>query len=232
VEPIPPILEVETSAGDWITLNVSMGLPAGKTKTILCDLRNRLPSGARRLRLTTTYQVRWDRIVLAQYQDLDTTRVQRLRFDGAQLEWRGFSEIKSRAEGHPSTPDYGNVSDQPPWYTAVKGWYTRYGDVASLIAQPDDKLVLLNGGDVLTLHADAAKLTPIPRGMVRTFLLSSVGWDKEGDPNTVGGDQVEPLPGNAHPASASASDDEDDWRRRYNTRRVSPVHFHPRQIRN
>jgi tetratricopeptide (TPR) repeat protein len=229
VETIPPVLEVETDAGVWTTLDVQVGLPAGKTKTILCDLNNRLPPGAKRLRLTTTCQVRWDRIALAQYQEVDMTRVQRLRFEGAQLEWRGFSEISSRAEGHPSTPDYGKVSAQPPWYTAVKGWYTRYGDVTSLLARPDGKLTLLNGGDMLTLQADATKLTPIPAGMVRTFLLSSVGWNKEGDPNTVGGDQVAPLPGNAHAASVSVPEDEDGWRRRYNTRQVAPDHFHPRR---
>ena len=62
---IRPVLEVETGDGDWEVLGIDVGLPAGKTKTILYDLDGKLPPGARKLRLTTTCEVRWDRIASA-----------------------------------------------------------------------------------------------------------------------------------------------------------------------
>src|SRR5207244_10664375 len=64
VSVVPPRLEVETERGQWQAVHVTVGLPAGKTKTILCDLTGKLPLGARRLRLTTTFEIRWDRIAL------------------------------------------------------------------------------------------------------------------------------------------------------------------------
>ena len=179
-----------------------------------------LPPGAKRLRLTTTFQVRWDRIALFEHADLENSQIHKLKFDRADLAWRGFSEIRSRAEGHPRTPDYNNVSDRPPWRTALEGWYTRYGDVRELIAAADGKVALLNGGDALTLRCDAGDLPPVPHDMIRTFFLYSEGWNKEGDSNTVGGDKVEPLPGEAGANSTEAQDAQNDWRLRYNTRWV------------
>jgi hypothetical protein len=42
--PFPfPALEVETAAGNWEKVDVVVGAPAGKTKTILADLSGKLP---------------------------------------------------------------------------------------------------------------------------------------------------------------------------------------------
>jgi tetratricopeptide (TPR) repeat protein len=232
VQVTQPRLEAETSAGDWVALDVGLGLPAGKTKTILCELDGRLPPGAKRLRLTTTHEIRWDRIALLQRRTLDAAAVHELKFNRANLDWRGFSEIGSSGAGQPPTPDYRIVSDSPPWHTSLEGWHTRYGDVYPLVAEADSQVVLLNGGDVLTLHARADDLPPVPRRMNRTFLLYSVGWNKEGDPNTFGGDKVEPLPGDAETAYADADDDRKDWRIRYNTRWIPLDYFHPHHSRN
>ena len=40
------------------------GCPDGRTKTQVCDLASKLPAGTRRLRLTTSFQIYWDRIAL------------------------------------------------------------------------------------------------------------------------------------------------------------------------
>jgi hypothetical protein len=229
VQVIHPLLEVETADGQWDRLDVDLGIPAGKTKTILCDLKGKLPPGSKRLRLTTTYEIRWDRIALAEAWDLDASCIHELDFTQADLAWRGFSEMRTRHDGHPTTPDFDTVHDLPPWRTAVEGWYTRYGDVQPLLSRADGKLALLNGGDVVTLHAPASALPPVPRGMVRAFLLESVGWNKEGDSNTVGGQYVLPLP---HDVRADAggpahADQRSDWRLRYNTRWVAGDHFGP-----
>ena len=63
--PFPfPVLEAETAEGAWRRLDLEPGAPAGKTKTILMDLAGKLPEGARRLRLSTAFEIHWDRIAL------------------------------------------------------------------------------------------------------------------------------------------------------------------------
>jgi Tfp pilus assembly protein PilF len=218
VEMIPPALFAETGES-WTKLDVVVGMPAGKTKTILCDLGGKLPPGTRRLRLSTTFEVRWDRIALSERRPSDSIRIQELSPATARLAWRGFSDLRSRAAGQPTTPDYDRVSDTPPWKTTLEGWCTAYGDVLPLVTGRDDRLVLLNGGDALTLRFDAGSLAPPPAGLRRSFFFYSVGWDKDGDHNVVDGDRVEPLPVNnaADPLSES------DWQMQYNTRWV-PAH--------
>ena len=127
--------------------------------------------------------------------------------------------------GHPKTPDYDKVSDWPPWRTTLEGWCTRYGDVRELVAETDGKLIVLNGGDALSLHWAADQFPALATDRVRTFFLYAVGWDKEENANTVGGEKVGPLPGDVTSARVEAS--EDDWRMRYNTRWVPRHRFDP-----
>lgn len=127
---------------------------------------------------------------------------------GADLNFRGFSEIKSRAPGHPQTPAYEKVSARPPWRTTPQGWCTRYGDVLDLAKARDNRLVLVNAGDALKLRFDARALPLVTKGKVRTYFFYSAGWDKDADHNVVAGDQVEPLPVGAGGA----------WCVEYNTR--------------
>jgi hypothetical protein len=191
---IPPRLEVETSEGAWKPLDVVVGMPAGKTKTILCDLAGKLPLGGRRLRLTTTFELRWDRIALFERDSESEVQRRELLPTRAALRFRGFSEIKSRAPGHPQTPAYAKVSPRPPWRTTPQGWCTRYGDVLELVQSRDERLAILNAGDAVKLRFEAKALPPIAAGRERTFFFHSVGWDKDADHNVVEGDTVEPLP--------------------------------------
>ena len=224
---IQPALEVETTAGEWRPIDLTVGLPAGKTKTILCDLAGKLPAGAQRLRLTTSFEVRWDRIALLERVALPERHRHSLLPASAKLAWRGFSEIRSRAPGHPTTPDFDTVFPRPAWDTALQGWCTSYGDVAELMLAHDDRLVVMNAGDALTLRFDASALPPVAPGNVRTFFLYSVGWDKDGDHNIVGGEQVAPMPTSVHEPDPTAEIDETDWQIRHNTRFVPRDRFCP-----
>jgi DNA-binding SARP family transcriptional activator len=208
---IPPTLEVETEPGAWAPVDVVVGMPAGKTKTILCDLSGKLPEGARRLRLTSTFEIRWDRIAMFDRIDLDDRKRHDLQPTSANLYFRGFPEMKPRGPHHPITPDYHTLAENPPWRTTPQGWCTRYGDVLDLATDADDRTVILNGGDALTLGYAAGDLPDAPAGMVRSFFFFSVGWEKDADHNVVGGDTVEPLP---------VGDADIDWQVQYNTRFV------------
>ena len=224
---IPPMLEVETATDSWTPVDVVVGMPAGKTKTILCDLSGKLPPGSRRLRLTTTFEIRWDRIALFERRPLPESRIVKIAPRSADLGWRGFPDIRSRAPGHPTTPDYDVVTDRPPWQPMLTGWCTRYGDVMELVARRDDRVVVANGGDGLSLGFEAVLPPPAPR-MTRSFFFYSVGWEKDGDYNVVDGDTVEPLPVGKVNATAEPLD-ETDWQVKYNTRWVPSNPWEHRQ---
>lgn len=223
---IPPMLEFKAASGEWKKLDVIVGMPAGKTKTILVDLRDKLPKGIGSLRLTTTFEIRWDRIALFDRSALTSGTTRGLMPTDADLRWRGFSEIKFRGKGHPKTPDYGKVFPRPPWRTSVQGWCTRYGEVDELVADTDQALVVMNGGDTLTLKFSADDIGPVPKGMERSFFFYSYGWEKDGDHNVTSGNTVYPMPGSGALANQDlAIDEESDWQLRYNTRWIGAERF-------
>jgi Flp pilus assembly protein TadD len=226
-----PKLEAEGPDGRWEPVPVNIGIPDGRTKTHVCDLAGKLPTGSRRLRLTTSFQIYWDRIALMKRRELPAAHVHEQDFDRADLQWRGFSRVNLAADGVTHIPAFEDVADQPPWHTTVEGWCTRYGDLRELISATDGKIAVLNGGDALTLECPEAAFPPVPAGFTRTFFLSAVGWDKEENANTVGGDTVEPLPGQV-PVAAGEHDLPDDWTQRFNTRWVPRHRFAPAPDRN
>ncbi len=217
---IPPLLEVEAETDVWQPIDLVVGMPAGKTKTIVCDLSGKLPPGARRLRLTTTFELRWDRIALFERRRLPKVHVHEALPSTADLQYRGFSEIKFRRPGHPTTPEFDAVSPLPPWRTTLQGWCTRYGDVLELVTRRDEQLAIVNAGDGLTLGFAAEEFPPVPPDMVRTFFFYSYGLEKDADHNVVDGDTIEPMPF-GEPSGEPADMDDDnysDWRLKYNTR--------------
>ncbi|HKX62338.1 MAG TPA: FG-GAP-like repeat-containing protein [Verrucomicrobiae bacterium] len=193
--PFPfPSLEVEVASGIWKAVDVTVGAPAGKTKTILVDLEGRLPAGARRLRLSSAFEIHWDRIALMEKQSNARTAITFVPPSVADLHFRGFSPAQNLPPDCPLTPDYGRVSANSYWTLTPGGWCTRYGDILELVANRDEGLALLNSGDELSLEFPASALPPKPAGTVREFFLYVDGWDKDSDFHVVTGTQVEPLP--------------------------------------
>ncbi len=193
--PFPfPQLEVETSPDRWQPVDVVAGAPSGKTKAILIDLAGKLPSGSRRLRLSTAFEIHWDRIALFERRLEGDISIVRLLPDRTDLHWRGFSEYADLDWTFPLTPVYERVFQNAPWTITPRGWCTRYGPVDELIAREDNALAILNGGDELTLDWAADRLPPRPPGTERTFFLYTVGWDKDADFHVEQGWKVEPLP--------------------------------------
>jgi Flp pilus assembly protein TadD len=193
--PFPfPVLEAEVTKGIWKRVDVTVGAPAGKTKTIVVDLEGKLPAGTRRLRLTQAFEIHWDRIALMEKMADARTTIAFITPSEADLHFRGFSAIRGLPADWPLTPDYDVVSANSCWTITPGGWCTRYGDVSELVALRDEGLALLNGGDELTLKFAVSSLPSKPAGMVREFFLYVDGWDKDSDFHVATGTLVEPLP--------------------------------------
>ncbi|HXJ60949.1 MAG TPA: FG-GAP-like repeat-containing protein [Verrucomicrobiae bacterium] len=226
--PFPfPVLEAEIATNQWKPVPVTVGAPAGKTKTILVDLAGKLPEGTRRLRLSSAFEVHWDRIALFERRDNTETRITRVTPTKSDLHWRGYSEFELWPADLPRTPNYASVTSTAHWTITPQGWCTRYGAVDELIAGADNALALLNGGDELTLEFAAATLPPKPAGLTREFFLYTVGWDKDADFHCELGWQVEPLPWQGMDDQAYGHQERpvfanDNWIRKYNTRWVGP----------
>jgi len=226
--PFPfPTLEAELPDGSWKPVPTDVGAPAGKTKTILVELGNKLPLGARRLRLTTAFEIHWDSALLCENVAADQNRKVSLSPDRADLHWRGFSQFETLPDFLPLTPNYEKTQAIPPWNRTPAGWCTRYGSVDELVRSKDDELVLLNGGDELALSFKADRLPPKPEAFDRDFFLYVVGWDKDGDFHVGQGWRVEPLPflgmdDQAYGEQSRPSALRDEWIQKYNTRWVGP----------
>lgn len=223
--PFPfPVLEVEHN-GTWTQVNVTAGAPAGKTKTIVIDLEGKLPPGSRKLRLTAGFEIHWDRIALFEKLGEANTHVTAVAASSSDLHWRGFSEFEDLPWTQPLTPNYQNVSPDAKWRVAVSGWCTRYGDVQELIARRDEALVLMNGGDELTLRFDEKGIPAKSAGMSRDFFLYTDGWDKDADFHVAEGTRVEPLPFHGmddqlYGKAPRPTELGDGWIAKYNTRWV------------
>ena len=231
--PFPfPRLEASTSPNgdDWVPVDIELGAPAGKTKTIVADLTGKLPEGTSRLRISTAFEIHWDQITLMETAPDNSIAVRELTPSSADLHWRGFSKMSRLNPSHPKSPDYGEVRQKPSWTHTPEGWCTRYGDVLELVNSTDNRLALLNGGDELTLTFDASGLPPVAPGNRRTFLYYNVGWDKDADFHVVRGAQVGPMPWHGMDYQRYGSETPPDsvptdWIRTFNTRWVPAFTF-------
>jgi tetratricopeptide (TPR) repeat protein len=229
LQAIWPRLEARDAAGHWHVVDEMVGFPAGNTKTIVCDLSGKLPPGVERLRLTTSFEVRWDRIALYEAMPADTAQITELTPTDAELQWHGFAALRPQSPDRPQVPNLDQLSNTPPWLTNVEGWCTRYGDITPLVVESDSMVAILNSGDGATIEFDAAALPARSPSTARTLLLFTRGWIKEADPNSLADRRVDPLPG----AQDSETQSDADWQLEYNTRWV-PRHvgkaFQPDEI--
>ncbi len=244
--PVPLSLEVPDPSvdGGWRTAREGLGFPAGKHKTMLIDLDGLwAPGEARRLRLRTTMEIYWDRFGVAQNRPDVDLRVTALAPETADLRARGFSVTSHWPRGGdaprsaPEEPRYDRIATtRAPWLD-LAGRYTRFGDVRPLLADVDDRTVILNAGDEMAFRF-AAPAAP-PAGWTRDFVWESDGWVKDGDFNTAYSETVHPLPAHDRPEYAdqvvhgpagALEDDpiyrahEADWNV-YHTRVIGPLPF-------
>ena len=197
--PQPPALAVPDGDG-WRTVRPFFGFPGGKTKVIAVDVTGLLDPADPRLRLTSSQELAYDAIWLSPRDprpfdaDADTATADGLTVTAcplrsAVLRRRGVSAMSRHPHGGPERFDYADVQSSP--WRSMQGRFTRLGEVRELIAADDDRLAVIGSGDEIAIRFD---VPPLADGLVRDFVLTSVGYDKDADLNTVLGDSSEPYP--------------------------------------
>jgi hypothetical protein len=189
-----PYLQVKDAADNWKTVVEDMGMPSGKPKPMAVDLAGKFLSASREVRIVTNLCVYWDEIYLVEDNTPPQVHMTRLPLDDADLHFRGFSKpLIHPQRKQPEQFDYSTVSFTSMW-NPTPGLYTRYGPVETLLAEPDDRMVVMGSGDEIRMHFRAAGLPPVPPGWKRDFLLLVDGWAKDADANTAFSQSVLPLP--------------------------------------
>jgi hypothetical protein len=219
----PLSVEVRDESGAWHTAIESVGLPTSKGLVVPVELGGRFLSDDYRVRLSTNLCVYFDRVFVSTRDQAGRCRQTELSVARANLHYRGFSRMLRDDLGFERF-DYVDVDPTGSW-SPPQGMFTRYGEVAELLAQPDDMYVIFGPGDELALHFDAGGLPELPAGWTRDFVFYANGWVKDGDLNTRYSQTVAPLPfhgmsGYPYPASEQYPDTEEFRRylRSYNTR--------------
>lgn len=194
IEVQPPVIQMINKKGKWETVIDNLGFPMGKDKTVIASLGGKFLSDDTRIRIRTNMQIYWDHIFCSSGESDVPVFSYEMDPGSADLHYRGFSaEYRKGGRYGPHWFDYADVSTDVKWRD-LTGYYTRYGNVLPLLTEADDKYVITNAGDEISIEFIAGKLPEIKKGWKRDFMIYNVGWVKDGDLNTAFGNTVEPLP--------------------------------------
>ncbi len=189
----PLSLEVPDGHGGWMVARPNLGFPAGRKKICLFDITNIFrPGTPHKVRLRTNLEVYWDSIEWARGLPDTPIRVTHLAPSVADLHYRGYSVIHQANNSSPEIPDYNHLTSTTQIWRDLEGYYTRYGDVRELLASIDDRYVIMNAGDEMSLHFQAPSAPAA--GWVRDYIIAGDGWIKDGDYNSTYSRTVLPLP--------------------------------------
>ena len=227
-------VEVPDGRGGWVTAQDNLGFPAGRKKTVLFNLTNIFrPGTPRQVRLRTNLEIYWDAIHWAQGAPDAPLKETTLDPSVADLHYRGYSVMHMPVgAGAPEVPDYNQIEGTKQRWRDLIGYYTRYGDMRELLTKIDDRYVIVNSGDEMSLRFP--EQPPPPAGWVRDFVIMGDGWIKDGDYNSTFSKTVLPLPyhaKNEYTTRPGTLEDEwvyrqhpEDWQN-YHTRYVTPQVF-------
>lgn len=224
----PPVIQVINKKGEWQTVIDNLGFPMGKDKTVIADLSGKFITSDRRIRIITNMEIYWDYIFFSEKLTVNQYITTKMAPVAADLHFRGFSESFRKGSRYgPHWFDYSKTETDPKWRD-LPGNYTRYGNVLPLLNASDNKYIISNAGDEVSIEFDEASLPALKPGWKRDFLINSVGWVKDGDLNTAFGNSVLPLP--FHGMKSYPPSDQDiypntadlqKYNREYNTRVVT-----------
>ena len=156
VEPYPvQYMEVKAANGSWVRVPDNRQFPMLDVdpKIFVLNLTGLFPTNDYSLRINTFFDTRFD------YIGVDTTPQQNVII----------------REINPVSADLTQAFEP---YATSTGNFTRYGDVAELMLDADDKFVIGRQGDEIRLKFDPAELGEVPQGMERDYFVIVSCWFK------------------------------------------------------
>jgi len=195
-------MKIERQAGDgtWETIVPDGGAPGGMGRTFTVDLTGKLPvsqgdrlAGGCKLRITTSLEISYDQVFVAADRGTRGLRIRTVPMKRAVLRRLGFPIEYSPDGRHPLLYSY-DIVEATSSFKLPSGTYTRYGAVETLLAEFDDRYVILGSGDEIALSFEPGGLPRLKDGQVRSFILVSHAYCKDMDLYTAEPDTVEPLP--------------------------------------
>jgi hypothetical protein len=188
----PPSLSVPDGKGGWQVVLPNMGFMSGKLQTVAVDVPLDLFIGKDyRVRIDTQMELYWDEIFYTIDESPTDVEVKKLPVIDATLQYRGYSRTHQATPASPFVYDYHDVDKSPRWLP-LPGPYTRFGSVEEMLAEADNRYVVMSPGDELRLSFSA--VPPVAAGRKRSYLFYANGWLKDFDMNGEASDGVLPLP--------------------------------------
>jgi tetratricopeptide (TPR) repeat protein len=193
VTAVAPFLEVQDRSGKWTRVMDDIGFPAGLARTMIADLTGHLPPGVSRVRIGTNLKIYWDQILMDTTADSTPVELHEVPAVEASFGFRGYPrKVEGGVDGDVSYI-HEDVSPTGP-FSRPSGYYTAYGNVLPLIAQADDRFVVIGSGDEVALEFDPSHLPPLRPGWSRDYFFYADGFAKDMDFYSAHSDSVEPLP--------------------------------------
>lgn len=195
----PTLEALEPATGEWITLEREYGYPAGMPRRALFPIpRERLPHGCMALRLRTTMEVYFDRILVAWCEPCPELVRTEAPLEHAECAFAGFPK---RIHQPQRRPDYRYAERAPLWDCRMQfGAYTAYGACTPLLSARDGALAIFGAGEEVRLRF--REIQPAAEGMTRRWILETDGWCKDMDRYTGAGKLLSPLPDSSQESGA------------------------------
>ncbi len=226
VKVIVPYVEAQRADGSWMRVSDDIGFPAGLLRTMVADLTGTVPPGTRRIRIWTNLKIYWDQVLIDTTPDgaIPVTRTE-VPLVAASLSRRGYPREILGTPAADIRYDFDVVSETGP-YARHRGFYTKFGDVTSLLRRSEDHFVIFGSGEDVAVDFDATKLAPVKPGWTRDYEIYLNGFVKDMDFWGAFAQTVTPLPFKAMPSypypSATAYPDRNrEYQLEWNTREVT-----------
>lgn len=192
--PYAPYVEVINENGEWqrVSGDEHFGLPDARPRTKIVNITDWFKTCDYRIRIHNFYEVHIDWVAVDTTED-EAVEVTELDPASTELYWKGVALQYSPDGKRPLIADYYRTVSAPG-FEYFEGNFTRYGDVLPLLTSVDDKFVVMQAGDCLSIKF---RELPLKDGMERDYYLLSDGYFKEPFTKYLFKDKVakvEPLP--------------------------------------
>lgn len=215
-----PTIEACDAEGTWHEVSPAFGYPAGMPRQAVVPLsRDRLPPDTRRLRISSTMEIYWDRLAVIFRETPPAVRRDAFPLKSATVADVGYAPRTLLSQRRP-VYDY---ERRTPFGDSrhLCGLYTEFGPVRDLVAEVDDRCAIIGPGEEVHLEFDAQPLAGIVSDdLGAVWVLELNGWCKDMDLYTRDGETVDPLPRRAaqeagsSPAPPVPPEDNRRWRYR------------------